>query len=115
LSYILRSHTYKSMNTTSMFESFTVTVIQEVADKIRVVANQHGCEVSAIVSDVLADLALGEFSTAEVAVEIGVTAQVVRQNWKKWGLRVIGRGPHGRLRFSKASVFELKYKRKYGE
>ena len=97
-----------------MFETFTIKVIQPVADKMRAVADQYKCEISAVVGDVLSDLVLGEFSTAEVAAEIGVTAQVVRQNWKKCGLRVIGRGPHGRLRFSKASVFELKYKRKYG-
>ena len=102
------------MENHNMFETFTIKVIQPVADKMRAVADQYNCEISAVVGDVLSDLVLGEFSTAEVAAEIGVTAQVVRQNWKKWGLRVIGRGPHGRLRFSKASVFELKYKRKYG-
>lgn len=93
-------------------EKLNIMIMPQVAEKLQEVANEYNASLSAVISDVLSDICLGEFTTAEVAAELSVSAQVVRQNWKKWGLRVVGRGAHGRLKFSRASLLEFNYGRK---
>ena len=102
-------------NLNSYMEKLQIMILPHVAEKIREIAKQYNASLSAVICDILSDLCMGEFTTAEVAKELNVSPQVVRQNWKKWGLRVVGRGAHGRLRFSRASVLEFTYGRKSAE
>lgn len=46
-------------------------------------------------------------STASVADELGICSQTVRDNWRAWGLRKLGRNKHGMI-FSGQSVAQYK-------
>ena len=44
-------------------------------------------------------------NTAQVAeAKGGVTRQTVQLNWKRWGLKCLGRGAHGEFQFEGLSV-----------
>ena len=88
-------------------ERITLELHPDVVNRMQDISSSYNGNVSQVVSDVLSDMCMGEMSIPEIANEMKVSNQVVRQNWKKWGLRLIGRGPHGRLRISKASWMEL--------
>lgn len=46
-----------------------------------------------------------KMNTAQVAeAKGGITRQTVQINWRKWGLKLLGRGKHGELQFSGLSV-----------